>query len=305
MAAAEKKKSHHKGLGRGLDALLGDAPSMRAAPGDGDGKRELPIEFLKPNANQPRRIFDKAGIEELAASIRARGLLQPILVRPIGGGRYEIVAGERRWRAAQKAHLHNVAVIIRELTDEQAAEIALIENVQRVDLNPVEEATAYNRLADSYGRTQEEISKAVGKSRSHVANMMRLINLPEKALEALGAGAISMGHARALLGSADPDRVCALVIKNGLSVRETERLAKSVDRDGNDATPDKKNKTKTTTSSARKDSDTRALERDLAAILGLEVNIDHKSKGAGAVTLKYMTLDQLDDICRRLMGARV
>lgn len=305
MAAAEKKKSHHKGLGRGLDALLGDAPSMRAAPSDGDSKRELPIEFLKPNANQPRRIFDKTSIEELAASIRSRGLLQPILVRPKGDNRYEIVAGERRWRAAQKAHLHNVAVIIRELTDEQAAEIALIENVQRVDLNPVEEATAYNQLADSHGRTQEEISKAVGKSRSHVANMMRLTNLPEKALEALSGGAITMGHARALLASADPDRVCALVIKNSLSVRETERLAKSFDGAGQGAPTNKKNNVKTKVSSARKDSDTRALERDLAAILGLEVNIDHKAKGAGAVTLKYMTLDQLDDICRRLMGARV
>ncbi len=304
MAAAEKKKSHNKGLGRGLDALLGDAPSVREAQGAGDGKRELPIEFLKPNADQPRRIFDKTAIEELAASIKARGLLQPILVRPRGGDSYEIVAGERRWRAAQMANLHNVAVIIRELTDEQAAEIALIENVQRVDLNPVEEAIAYNRLADSYGRTQEEISKAVGKSRSHVANMMRLTNLPEKALNALSAGAISMGHARALLGSADPDLVCERVVKNGLSVRETERLVKEFD--GSDPVKLKKGKSqaKTTASLASKDADTRALERDLAAILGLEVNIDHKSKGAGAVTLKYMTLDQLDDICRRLMGAR-
>lgn len=180
MAAAEKKKSHNKGLGRGLDALLGDAPSARPVQSDGDGKRELPIEFLRPSSSQPRRIFDKTAIQELAASIKARGILQPILVRPKGADRYEIVAGERRWRAAQKAHLHNVAVIIRDLTDEQAAEIALIENVQRVDLNPVEEARAYNRLADSYGRTQEDISKVVGKSRSHVANMMRLINLPEK-----------------------------------------------------------------------------------------------------------------------------
>ena len=305
MAAAEKKKSHNKGLGRGLDALLGDLPSARPVQIDGDGKRELPIEFLTPNASQPRRIFDKTAIEELAASIKARGLLQPILVRPMGADRYEIVAGERRWRAAQKAHLHNVAVIIRDLTDEQAAEIALIENVQRVDLNPVEEARAYNRLADSFGRTQEQISKAVGKSRSHVANMMRLSNLPKKALSALNEGVITMGHARALLGSSDPDRVCARVIKEHLSVRETERLAKDFGETRDGSGKPSKNRSKTMGSLAQKDADTRAVERDLAAILGLEVSIDRKSKDAGVVTLKYMTLDQLDDICRRLMGARV
>ena len=305
MAAAEKKKSQIKGLGRGLDALLGDAPTAAPTESKGDGKRELPIEFLEPNADQPRRVFDDEGIAELAASIKARGLLQPILVRPTGPDQYEIVAGERRWRAAQKAKLHNVPVIIRELTDEETAEIALIENVQRVDLNPVEEAAAYNRLADDYGRTQEEISKAVGKSRSHIANMMRLTKLPEKTLNALAGGVISMGHARALLSAPDADKICARVVKESLSVRETEKLVKALEKPGDKKGGLGKSKEKSKGSAGTKDADTRALERDLAAILGIDVAIDHRSKGAGSVTLNYMTLDQLDDICRRLMGARV
>jgi len=307
MAATAKKKNKNKGLGRGLDALLGDAPSAKPSPSPAGGRRELPLEYLKPSASQPRRIFNKASIEELAISIKARGMLQPILVRPIGREAYEIVAGERRWRAAQKARLHTVPVIIRELTDEEAAEIALIENVQRVDLNPVEEAAAYHRLANSYGRTQEEISKAVGKSRSHVANIMRLLNLPPKALDALTAGEISMGHARALLGASDPDGACALVLKNSLSVRETERIVRDLEAGKRRMKSGKILKTegKSTPSGKAKDSDTRALERDLAAILGLEVAIDHTAKGAGKVTVKYLSLDQLDDICRRLMGAGV
>lgn len=308
MAVAAKKKS--KGLGRGLDALLGDtrAPREDAAPASAGPKRELPIEYLKPNPDQPRREFDKDAIEELAVSIKARGLLQPILVRPKGGDDYEIVAGERRWRAAQKAKLHNVPVIIRELTDEETAEIALIENVQRVDLSPVEEAAAYHRLASAYGRTQEEIAKAVGKSRSHVANIMRLTNLPEKALAALGAGAITMGHARALLGASDPDWACGLVLKNQLSVRETEDFIRKFETRKREAQGGPKTKSGSRSAAgkpAAKDADTRALERDLASILGLEVEIDHSRKGAGAVTLRYLTLDQLDDICRRLMGSGV
>ena len=231
MAAAEKKKSSGKGLGRGLDALLGDvsapkaaapAPAPTEAPAPVGPKRELPIEQLKPCADQPRRIFDKDAIAELASSIAAKGMLQPILVRPAGADSYEIVAGERRWRAAQKAQLHKVPVIIRELTDEETAEIALIENVQRVDLNPVEEAAAYQRLSDVFGRTQEDIAKAVGKSRSHVANIMRLLNLPKTALDALSGNEITMGHARALLGSSAPKQMLDIVLKGGLSVRETE-----------------------------------------------------------------------------------
>ncbi len=313
MAVAAKKKSGNKGLGRGLDALLGDAPKERAAQTasrEGDKpagpKRELPIEHLKPNADQPRRIFDKDAIEELAASIAAKGLLQPILVRPKGKDAYEIVAGERRWRAAQKAKLHNVPVIIRELTDEETAEIALIENVQRVDLNPVEEAAAYRHLNDAFGRTQDEIAKAVGKSRSHVANIMRLLNLPQKAIDALSAGAISMGHARALLGSSAPEQACTIVLKRDLSVRETEALVREAEKElrpGREKAKSDKNEAKTKGSAGPKDADTRALERDLSAILGLDVTIDHSKKGAGAITVSYRTLDQLDDLCRRLMGA--
>ena len=309
MAASAKKKSGNKGLGRGLDALMGEAPSKREADrARSDGpKRELPIEFLKPNADQPRRLFDADAIEELSVSIKTRGLLQPILVRPKGDDDYEIVAGERRWRAAQKAKLHKVPVIIRVLTDEETAEIALIENVQRVDLSPIEEANAYQRLSEAYSRTQDEIAKAVGKSRSHVANIMRLLNLPQKALDALARGAISMGHARALLGADDPNAACAKVIKEGLSVRQTEELVRPKSKtEGGSATPGGgKTEGKSTPSGASKDADTRALERDLSAILGLDVAIDHQKKGVGAITINYMTLDQLDDICRRLMGAGV
>ena len=307
MGAVTKKKSQIKGLGRGLDALLGDAPSDRPAGEDAAGKRELPIEHLRPGANQPRRMFDAAGIDDLAASIRARGLLQPILARPTGDGQYEIVAGERRWRAAQKAKLHNVPVIIRELTDDQAMEIALVENIQRVDLNPIEEAHGYARLTEQYGRTQEEIAKAVGKSRSHIANILRLLNLPAKARDALAAGDIAMGHARALLGATDPDAACAVVIKRGLSVRQTEAFIRESEarlRDGR-LGKGRKDKRKSGGNGAVKDADTRALERDLSAVLGLDVEIAHSKKGAGAITIRYLSLDQLDDLCRRLMGAGV
>ena len=322
MAAAERKRSGMKGLGRGLDALLGDAPvAKKPAKGDEEAaaetsavqgpKRELPIEHLKPNADQPRRVFDNAAIEELANSIAAKGMLQPILVRPMGADAYEIVAGERRWRAAQKARLHKVPVIIRELTDEETAEIALIENVQRVDLNPVEEAAAYARLSDVYGRTQEDIAKAVGKSRSHVANIMRLLNLPQKALDALSANEITMGHARALLGSSSPKQMLDVVLKGDLSVRQTEKYIREAEAEikgGPAAKLTDKTEVKSKSSSsggASKDADTRALERDLSAILGLDVAIEHSKKGSGAVTINYLTLDQLDDVCRRLMGAKV
>ena len=310
MTAKATKKSAAKGLGRGLDALLGDAPAVASqtedAPLEAGPKRELPIEFLTPNPDQPRRTFAEDAIEELAHSIKTRGMLQPILVRPRGGDSYEIVAGERRWRAAQRAKLHQVPVIIRELTDEETAEIALIENVQRVDLNPVEEATAYQRLASAYGRTQEEIARAVGKSRSHIANIMRLLNLPQKAIDALSGGELTMGHARALLGSTNPEFACDYVIKNGLSVRETEKFVKKTDDFVSSAAPEKPSAGKAPkSSSAIKDADTRALERDLASILGLEVRIEHTKKGAGTVSIDYLTLDQLDDVCRRLMDSKV
>ena len=295
MSALKKQK----GLGRGLDALLGDAPTLRADAEAAAGPRSrstLPIEFLKPNPDQPRRNFNEDAIEELAQSIRARGLLQPILVRPKGPEHFEIVAGERRWRAAQRAKVHEVAVIIRELTDEAAAEIALIENVQRVDLNPVEEAFAYQRLNKTYGRNHDEIAKAVGKSRSHVANTLRLLGLPDPAIEALREGKISAGHARAIL-----------VLEFEMSVREAERFVQKMQaRDTGEKQGDVTTVSGTKKSGGgRKDADTRALEADLAAALGLEVEIEHSPKGAGALTIRYLDLDQLDDICRRLMGAGV
>lgn len=302
MAPAAKKRSQSKGLGRGLDALLGDAPSAKTPPRD---KRELPIEFLVANPDQPRRQFDKDAIAELAQSIKERGLLQPILVREIKTDTYQIVAGERRWRAAQKAKLHNVPVIIRELTDEETAEIALIENVQRVDLGPLEEAAAYQRLADVYKRSQDEIAKAVGKSRSHIANIMRLQKLPPKAADALASGDITMGHARALLGADNVETALKTVLRDNLSVRETEKLTggagtKSSSRAGKGAASASGKKP-----AGPKDADTRALERDLSSVLGLEVAIAHAKKGSGDMTISYGTLDQLDDICRRLMGVGV
>lgn len=316
MVATKKKTG--KGLGRGLDALLGDAPKRRKPDLEAVENKEenqtaagpqprtkLPLEALKPNPDQPRRTFDDDAVKDLAASIKARGLLQPILVRPLENGDYQIVAGERRWRAAQRAQLHDVPVLIRELTDEETAEIALIENIQRVDLNPIEEAEAYARLASAHGRKQDEIAKAVGKSRSHVTNIMRLLDLPEATRAATIVGDITMGHARALLAAPNPDECCAIIVRDGLTVRDTEALVRSLSETSvKDKKPFLEDK-KPAKSTAKKDADTRALEGDLAAALGLEVGIDHSKKGAGEVTIKYLNLDQLDDICRRLMGAGV
>ncbi|MEO1014545.1 MAG: ParB/RepB/Spo0J family partition protein [Pseudomonadota bacterium] len=321
--STESSGAARGGLGRGLDALLGDLspadapakaeggveePSDTEPPADARRQATLPIEFLRANPDQPRRVFNEDALAELAESISARGMLQPILVRPVGTDNYEIVAGERRWRAAQRAQLHEVPVIIRTLTDEETAEIALIENVQRVDLNAVEEAQAYQRLSEHYGRTQEEIARAVGKSRSHVANIMRLLMLPERCLDALRANEITMGHARALLGAPDPDASLGAVLARGLSVRDTERLVQSVSGRPNAsrrrAPPDSEEK-QADAASGLKDADTRALENDLAAALGLEVSIDHQKGAGGEVRIKYLTLDQLDDVTRRLMGAGV
>jgi ParB family chromosome partitioning protein len=310
-----------RGLGRGLDALLRDSPAPHRDTSDATGLplatdtptgtvgsrrlQTLPVEFLKPNPNQPRRAFDDDAIEDLAESIRRRGLLQPILVRPRAYESYEIVAGERRWRAAQRAGVPEVPVVIREIDDRAAAEIALIENVQRVDLNPMEEAAGYSRLSEAHGRTQEEIADAVGKSRSHVANMMRLLELPAKCRKALEEGAISAGHARALLGAKNPEAALAVVLKEGLNVRGVEALVRRLN-DGPTAptAPDGKGPAKPSVP-GRKDADTRALEGDLAAALGLEVAIEHSPRGSGVLSISYRSLDQLDDVCKRLMGTRI
>ena len=290
-----------KGLGRGLGVLLGDDEDVAAEASVASEVDKLPIEFIIPDPEQPRKTFADDAIAELAASIRAKGLLQPILVRPVPGKerQYLIVAGERRWRASQKAQLHEVPVIIREFSDDQAAEIALIENVQRVDLNPIEEAEAYQRLAEKHERSQAEIAEAVGKSRSHVANMMRLTGLPKPVKEQVREGKLSMGHARAILSADYPEKVAAQVIEQDLSVRQTEALV----RDG-DATAPAKAPPKAKAKAASKNADIRALERDLAEALGLDVDLSHSASKGGVLTITYRNLDQLDEVCRRLLNAR-
>ncbi|MCQ8183811.1 ParB/RepB/Spo0J family partition protein [Parvularcula maris] len=287
-----------KGLGRGLEAILGDAPA--AAPAARDGVRELDVSDIEPDKDQPRKAFAEEELQSLADSIAARGLLQPILIRPAGQGRYAIIAGERRWRAAQKAGLHKVPVLIKEVEEGTSAELALIENVQRVDLNPMEEADAYQRLADRYGKKPAEIAEAVGKSRSHVANMLRLTGLPDDVRAMVMAGELSMGHARALLSADDPSSAAQKVVSGDLSVRATERLVSDKpDKAGAD-------KVKKAVARATKDADTRALEQDLRESLGIEVDITRKGQtGQGKMVLSYQNLDQLDDLCRRLMGSSI
>ena len=227
----------------------------------------------------------------LADSIRANGVLQPLIVRPCADGDYEIVAGERRWRAAQRAQIHQVPAIVRELDDTEVLEIAIIENIQRADLNAVEEAAGYKQLMDRFGHTQEKLSEALGKSRSHIANLMRLLNLPEPVLEMVRAGDLSAGHARALITATDPIGLARDVIKQGLSVRQTEKLAKT----GTKKAPSNDNAT------PAKDADTRALEQDLQAALGMRLSIDHTpGTESGALTIKYKTLEELDELCRKL-----
>ena len=277
-----------RGLGRGLSALLGEAETPA---GDEGGGRDLPIELIEPNASQPRRDFDEDELESLAVSIRERGLLQPILVRPSpeGAGRYQIVAGERRWRAAQRAGLRQMPAVVRELDDLKTLEIAIIENVQRVDLNAIEEAFGYRDLIDRFGRTQEEIAQVVGKSRSHVANAIRLLGLPDSVQQALRAGRLTAGHARALAAAPDPEGLARQVLAEGLNVREAEALARRAQAPARRPAP----------VPPAKDADTRALEEDLSEALGLRVEINDNG-GAGEVRVRYGSLEQLDELCRRL-----
>lgn len=281
------------GLGRGLSSLLGEV--SRETPVSGGGVtgdvRRIPVASIEPNPAQPRRIFAEDGLTELAESISARGVIQPIIVRP-HGHRFQIVAGERRWRAAQKARLHEIPAIVREFSDEETLEVALVENIQRRDLNAIEEAQAYKRLIDDYGHTQDALGKIVHKSRSHVANLMRLLDLPAKVQVMVGAGQLSMGHARALVTAPDPEGLADEVLRRGLSVRETEKLA----REGK---PTRQRPLPIEYKGAH--ADIAALERQLGDMLGLKVAIRHSPKG-GQVTLGYTTLDQLDMICQRLSG---
>jgi len=295
-ASDASRPKPRSGLGRGLNALLGDMAreepvgrSEAASP----GLRTLPVGSLSPHPGQPRRHFDEVALEELATSIAARGLIQPIVVRPHGKG-YQIVAGEQRWRAAQRARLHEVPVIVRDFDDAETLEVALVENIQRQDLNAIEEAEAYHRLIGDFGHTQEMLGKLVHKSRSHIANLLRLLDLPRPVQELVVDGELSMGHARALIGAPEVEKLVDQVIAKGLSVRETERLARS-------AKPDPRARPG---GDGGRDADLAALERQLADVLGLSVRIAHSAKG-GSLTLSYATLDQLDLICQRLSGERI
>ena len=281
------------GLGRGLSALMGDLEREEPVEGGAPstpGLRMLPVGSLSPHPDQPRRRFDEAALDELAASIAARGLIQPIVVRPFGKG-FQIVAGERRWRAAQRARLHEVPVIIRDFTDAETFEVALVENIQRQDLNAIEEAEGYARLIGDYGHTQDALAKIVNKSRSHVANLMRLLDLPAAVQKLVVEGDLTMGHARALIGIANAEALARDVVARQLSVRETETLARS----SKNATGGDRRQ------SAGPNHDIAALENQLADLLGLSVKITFGPKG-GTFALNYSTLDQLDMICQRLSG---
>jgi ParB family chromosome partitioning protein len=299
MSETAPKKSRPSGLGRGLSALLGDSAPRTESGGAGEraaggaSVRYLPVSSLAPHPGQPRRHFDEGALEELAASIAQRGIIQPIVVRPHGKD-YQIVAGERRWRAAQRARLHEVPVIVRDLDDAETLEIALVENIQRQDLNAIEEADTYSKLIQEFGHTQEALAKLVGKSRSHVANLLRLLDLPVAVQKHVIDGALSMGHARALINAPDPETLSDRIIAKGLSVRETEKLARA--KGG--AEP---RGTRKTTPAPSSDADIAALERQLGDVLGLNVRIAHGDKG-GTLTLSYSTLDQLDMVCQRLSG---
>ncbi len=265
------------------------------APAQADGgPRSLPIDLVQRNPQQPRKHFDEAELTELANSIRTHGVLQPILVRPIAGGKYEIVAGERRWRAAQRAGLHTIPAVVRELNEVDVLEIAIVENVQRTDLNPLEEAQGFQALIDRFGRTQQEIADAVGKSRPHIANMLRLLALPEDLQEMVRDGRLSAGHARAILTAPDPRGLAHRAISEGLNVRDVERLAQQA--------KDEKHGPRASGAAAEaKNADTRALEQSLSNALGLEVTINEKGT-AGDVKISYKSLEQLDDVIRRLRG---
>lgn len=316
-AAPEARTSQRRKLGRGLGALLsetrreeplvstaanGPLPASTTAAAAADGLASLAVSAIVPHPDQPRRHFDDAALEELAASIATRGVIQPVIVRPVPGGRYQLVAGERRWRAAQKAQLHEIPAIIRDLADRDVMALALIENIQREDLNPVEEAQAYQRLAELEGMTQAEIARLVDKSRSHVANLQRLLALPASVLDHLVAGRLDMGHARALIGNVNAAALAEEVIARKLSVREVERLVRASDP----ASSARERRTARTPRDPAHDADIAAVENHLEEFLGLPVKIaSDPDPRSGAVTIRYRTLDQLDLICQRLTGGGI
>lgn len=273
------------------------APVAAAAPATAAsneaGPRSIPIDLVGRNPQQPRKHFDESDLSDLSNSIRTHGVLQPILVRPIAGGKFEIVAGERRWRAAQRAGLHAIPAVVRDLNEVEVLEIAIVENVQRTDLNPIEEAQGFQALIDRFGRTQQDIAEAVGKSRPHIANMLRLLALPDDLQEMVRDGRLSSGHARAILTAPDPRGLAQRVLTEGLNVREVERLAQQA--------KDEKHGPRVTPGSDSKSADTRALEQSLSNALGLDVTITDKN-GQGDIKVSYKTLEQLDDLVRRLRG---
>jgi len=296
MAGTDRKR----GLGRGLSALMSDVAETEAvvSTGPASADRTLPIEQISPNPDQPRKRFEDSDLDDLTASIKEKGVIQPLIVRAVGGDHYEIVAGERRWRAAQRAQLHQLPVVVREFTDVEVLEVAIIENIQRADLNPVEEAAGYRQLMDRFGHTQEKMAEALGKSRSHIANLLRLLNLPDAVLEMLRRGDLSAGHARALIPAEDPLALAQKIVKGGLSVRAAEALVKAERPDDNGATPKPK------VSAPDKDADTKALEGDLSATLGMKVSLNHKpGQEKGQMTLHYKSLEELDELCRILSGS--
>jgi ParB family transcriptional regulator, chromosome partitioning protein len=288
------EESTRSRLGRGLASLIGDMGAETNAAANATvservrSQRRVPIEFLRPNPRNPRRDFPVAQLDELASSIKERGMIQPIAVRPVRGASdaYEIIAGERRWQAAQRAGLHDVPVVVLDVSDAEALELAIVENVQREDLNPLEEAAGYQSLIDEFKYHQDEIAKVVGKSRSHVANTLRLLKLPESVKSAIRSGQVSAGHARALIGHPEPERVARQIIERGLNVRQVEALARGHGKGQ-------------ARQARRKDADTIAMEKQVSDALGLAVTVDHRGNG-GAVHIKYRNLDQLRDIVRRL-----
>lgn len=306
MTIAEKRKP----LGRGLSALFGEedvAPYAVAqtapvaeiqASGPGRSITRLPLSAMKPGPFQPRKVFAKEAIDELAASLKQHGMVQPIVVRPNPNvsGEYEIIAGERRWRAAQIVPMHEVPVVIQDIDDKTALEIALIENLQRADLNPLEEAKAYQRLIDEYNYKHDQLATVLGKSRSHISNMLRLLQLPESVQEKLMDGSVSMGHARALVSAENPEAILEQILKNNLSVRDTEKLTANK----NARSKTQNTSQKTSASAAQKDPDIRNLESNLSQLLGLNVTIDAQSNTRGKLSIEYQNLDQLDDVLRRL-----
>lgn len=293
------RKADRKALGRGLSALLGDNPVNVPSPGAvGEAlvdTLQIPIDLIDSNPNQPRKVFREGELGELAASIREHGILQPILLRkqPNDPKRYQIVAGERRWRAAQLAEVHVMPAVVRDIDDRQLLELAIIENVQRVDLDPIEEAQGYSQLIEAFDYTQEKLSQVIGKSRSHLANTMRLLSLPVTVILMVKEGKLSAGHARALIKAADPAALAREAVEKGLNVRQIEALVKN---DGAAAAP-----ARPRSGGVQKDADTKMLEGDLSAAIGMRVSIDNiTAEGSGEIRIRYKSLDQLDDLCRKL-----